>query len=143
MSKQVTAVAERLQVAGFRRTGPRRAVLEVLADARRHLKPEEILERARKRHPAIGRATVYRTLDLLTQLGIIRPLYIGGDGPKYISAEGGHHHFVCTGCGDVIEFDDCVACEVSGRISRRLGLKVNSHLLEFYGICRTCTRREK
>ena len=59
---------------------------------------------------SVGRASIYRTLELLTQLGLIRPIYLGENGPIYIHAEGGHHHLVCSTCGNVDTVDPCSTC---------------------------------
>ena len=134
---------ERLRNAGYKVTPPRLAVLDVISQEREHLNPNEILEHARQRHPALGRATVYRTLELLTELGIVRPIYVGDSGPTYIRAEGGHHHLVCSSCGRVEDFEQCMADEMVHDLTERFDFEIQSHLLEFYGVCpacRTCTK---
>lgn len=129
---------QRLRKAGYKVTPPRMAVLEVIQREGEHLNPHEILAQARTIHPAIGRATVYRTLELLTQLGIVRPIYVGEGGPTYIRTEGGHHHLVCSQCGRIEDFDECVAGQMVQDLSARFGFRITSHLLEFYGICTEC-----
>lgn len=129
---------ERLREAGYKITPPRLAVLQVIEQEGEHLDPAQILRRAQSIHPAIGRATVYRTLELLTQLNIVRPIYVGEHGPTYIRAEGGHHHLVCSTCGVVIDFDQCMAGEMARELTDRFGFQIRSHLLEFYGICAKC-----
>lgn len=131
-------VVERLRAAGYKITPPRLAVLEVIEQEGEHLNPNEILEQAKSIHPALGRATVYRTLELLTQLGVVRPIYVGESGPTYIRADGNHHHLVCSGCGLVIDFDQCVADQMSAELHTRFGFQIQSHLLEFYGLCTRC-----
>lgn len=135
MSKQII---DRLRAAGHKITPPRLAVLEVIEQEGEHLNPAEILTRAQAIYPALGRATVYRTLELLTQLGIVRPIYVGEYGPTYIRAEGGHHHLVCSTCGIVIDFDQCAAEQMTQELSERFGFQIKSHLLEFYGLCERC-----
>jgi Fur family ferric uptake transcriptional regulator len=130
-------LADRLQQAGYKLTAPRRAVLQVL-EAGEHLGPAEVLERGRAIYPTLSRATVYRTLELLTELGVIRPIYLGDAGPCFTSAEGGHQHLVCSDCGAVIEFDECGVSELEQTLAEQLGFEIQSHLLEFYGRCRTC-----
>ncbi len=137
MSTQ-TLLVERLRHAGYKITPPRVAVLQVIEQEGGHLDPAQILLRAQEIHPAIGRATVYRTLELLTQLNIVRPIYVGEHGPTYIRAEGGHHHLVCSTCGIVIDFDQCVAGEMTRELTDRFGFQIQSHLLEFYGLCAKC-----
>jgi len=137
MSTQ-TLLVERLRDAGYKITPPRLAVLQVIEQEGGHLDPAQILLRAQEIHPAIGRATVYRTLELLTQLNIVRPIYVGEHGPTYIRAEGGHHHLVCSTCGIVIDFDQCVAGDMTRELTDRFGFQIQSHLLEFYGLCAKC-----
>lgn len=138
---QSTSFIERLRDAGYKITPPRLAVLEVIEQEGEHLDPAQILRHAQEIHPAIGRATVYRTLELLTQLNIVRPIYVGEHGPTYIRAEGGHHHLVCSTCGIVIDFDQCMAGEMMRDLTERFGFQIQSHLLEFYGVCANCQTR--
>ncbi|MFN3980244.1 MAG: Fur family transcriptional regulator [Caldilinea sp.] len=128
----------RLREAGYKITPPRLAVLEVIQREGEHLNPQEILEQAQAIHPQTGRATVYRTLELLTNLGIVRPIYVGDSGPTYIRAEGGHHHLVCSCCGRVVDFEQCVADSMERELEERFGFRIRSHLLEFYGLCADC-----
>lgn len=138
-----TSFIERLRDAGYKITPPRLAVLEVIEQEGEHLDPAQILRRAQSIHPAIGRATVYRTLELLTQLNIVRPIYVGEHGPTYIRAEGGHHHLVCSTCGVVIDFDQCMAGDMMRDLKDRFGFQIQSHLLEFYGVCANCQDTER
>lgn len=131
---------DQLRAAGYKITSSRSAVLDVIAQEGEHLNPAEILEHARSIHPKLGRATVYRTLELLTELGVVRPIYVGENGPNYIRAQGGHHHMVCSCCGQVIDFDQCVAGSMVDELMERYGFEVQSHLLEFYGLCAACRR---
>ena len=75
---------DRLREAGYKITPPRLAVLEVIQREGEHLNPNEILAQAQAIHPQTGRATVYRTLELLTNLGIVRPIYVGDSGPTFV-----------------------------------------------------------
>jgi Fur family ferric uptake transcriptional regulator len=131
-----------LRNTGYKITPPRLAVLEVIQEKGEHLNPTEILAQAQALHPGIGRATVYRTLELLTQLGVVRPILLGEDGPTYIRAAGGHHHLVCSRCGLVVEFDQCMADEMAQDLRDRFGFRIDSHLLEFYGLCAACQEAE-
>ncbi len=78
--------------------------------------------------------TVYRTLDLLSEIGAVRRLELG-DGPRYELAEDHHHHLVCESCGDVREFEEC-PLEL-GRLGD-VGFEVSSHSVEIYGRCAVC-----
>ncbi len=131
-------LVQTLRDAGYKITPARVAVLDVVQQEGEHLHPAEILDAARARYPALGRATVYRTLELLTQLGVVRPIYVGEEGPTYIRSSGGHHHLVCSRCGMVQDFDNCSADEMAQELQRRYHFQINSHLLEFYGLCEVC-----
>lgn len=133
-----TELVHRLRDAGYKITPPRLAVLEVIQREDEHLNPNEILAQAQAIHPQTGRATVYRTLELLTNLGIVRPIYVGDSGPTYIRAEGGHHHLVCSRCGRILDFEQCVADSMERELEARFGFQIKSHLLEFYGLCAVC-----
>lgn len=134
------ALLERLRAAGFRITPPRQAVLQAFEAGACHLSPDDVLARARRLHPRVGRATVYRTLDLLTRLGITRPFY-GKDGrPQFTRIEHGHQHVVCSRCDRVVELEATPFADLVRRVARRTGFTIQSQLLEFYGICRHCRR---
>ncbi len=132
------AYIDRLRAAGYKITPPRLAVLQVIEQNGEHLNTSEILQRAQAIYPTVGRATVYRTLELLTQLGIVRPIHLGEGGPTYIWAEGGHHHLVCSACGKVVDFQQCIADQMVQELTDRFGFAIESHLLEFYGLCGNC-----
>ena len=134
-------MARHMERAGFRLTAPRQAVLQVLQTEKGHLSHAEVLRLARRIYPGVSRATVYRTLDILTTMGMLRPLYDGVRGSQVARVEGGHHHLLCLECGTTIHFDDCALRELEERVGTRLGFQIRSHLLEFFGICRECNER--
>src|SRR5262245_17213096 len=81
-------------------TRPRQAVLDIIEAADHHLTPAEIHKRARKKYPHLGLVTVYRTLDLLTELGYVQRVHFTAGCHSYIAAPQGHaHHLVCSNCG--------------------------------------------
>lgn len=133
-----TRFARTVQSAGFKLTPPRQAVLEALESGDGHMTPAEVLGRAQAIYPGLGRATVYRTLELLTSLGVVRPIFLGERGVCLTLAEGGHHHLVCSDCGAVIEFDECAVGELEQELAQRLNFQIRGHLLEFYGLCEQC-----
>ena len=88
---------------------------------------------------AVNVETVYRTLDLLGELGLLRPVYQGTGAAHYVLLlDGHHHHLVCSRCRRVIEFDECALAELAETVGRRYGFAVEGHLLEFYGRCSQC-----
>lgn len=129
-----------LKHAGYRVTRARLAVLAVLEAEHGHITSADVIARVERIDPAIGRASVFRTLDLFTQLGIIRPTYIDTSlTPTYVMMQGGHHHHViCTACKRFFELEDCGLEAISGKLERTLGMQISGHLLEFYGVCAAC-----
>ena len=133
-----TSLAQHLREAGYRLTAPRLAVLQVLEAERQHLSPNEVLQRGRLLHPRLSRATVYRTLELLTGLGALRPIYEGGSA-RVACVDGGHHHLICLGCGTAVHFDKCLLDGLEQELAEQWGFqKISSHLLELYGLCPDC-----
>ena len=132
---------ERLREAGFRLTRARRETLAVLfAEGSDHLSAGEILARVERAAPAVGRASVFRALDLFTRLALIRPVYRQGErGPLYARLDDGHHHHViCVSCRLRTHFVDCGLEELTARLEGELGMRIQGHLLEFYALCADC-----
>jgi len=141
MSKQLAAWQGNLHRKGYRLTAARRAILQALADSGGHVTADELVTLVRKTSSGVGRMTVYRTLELLSELGIIHPVYQGTGAAHYILMEHGrHHHLICSTCHKVIEFDDCVLTEIEQMASSRFHFQVESHLLELYGRCPDCQK---
>ena len=139
MLNQLVTIQTVLQENGHRLTTARQAILEVLIVSGGHVSADQLAEMVRAQSPQVGRMTVYRTLDLLSELGVIRPVYQGTGAAHYIlMADGHHHHLVCTGCDCVIEFEECVLAEIEEVVSGRFNFQIQGHLLEFYGMCANC-----
>jgi len=93
----------------------------------------------RRRAPQIGRASVYRALELLSRLGLVQSTTLGGSVATYMLAPGKHHHHVvCIGCHKTVEFDECVVLELESRLAETLGFEFEGHLVELYGRCPDC-----
>jgi Fe2+ or Zn2+ uptake regulation protein len=130
-----------LHTAGYKYTRPRRVVAEVLLASPTHLTAPDIVERVAAQDASVGRMSVYRTLDLFTRIGLIRPAFQGGASARYVMMVGGHHHhLVCQSCGAVLHFDDCPLAELTGYLERRFKFTVEGHLLEFFGLCERCAQ---
>ncbi len=128
-----------LRAQGHKVTAARRCVLEVLADAEDHLSAPEVVAAVRARAPDVARASVYRTLELLTRLHLIQASSLGGPVTTYLLAPGGHHHHVvCTTCHRTVAFDDCGVSALEGELAARLGFEIEGHLVELYGRCPDC-----
>lgn len=124
---------------GFRMTAARRAVVRTLVSAGGHVSADELVDLVREAGTEVGRMTVYRTLDLLIELGLVRPVYQGTGAAHFILlVDGRHHHLVCTRCNAVFEVDTCLVTDIEKRMKVEDGFEVHGHLLEIFGICREC-----
>ena len=129
---------EALRKAGYRLTAARRAVVEVMQHGG-HKSAPEIVAEVQRRYPGVGRATVYRTLALLSRLCAVQPSLLRTAQAHYAAADQGHHHhFICNKCRRVIEFADCGAEALAAELERQWGIEVHGHLLELYGLCKSC-----
>lgn len=139
--QQLTAA---LRAIGRRLTRQRRLVMEVLEEAEEHLDAEAIHDRAKARDPNISLATVYRTLALLKEVGLVEEHRLGEDHALYEAVRGvPHYHFTCLECGRVIEFDAPEVDQVVQALSRREGLQIADVHLFLTGYCRQCRSQEE
>jgi len=133
---------EKLNHQGLRLTRPRRVVISILEAASVPLSPQTIYQHSLDSHEEIGLVSVYRTLDLLTDLSLVRRVHGNGGCQGYVIASPGHtHHLVCHKCDRVIEFSgtgDLTA--LIKQIERKTGFKVDGHLLQLHGLCPDCLK---
>ena len=134
-------IAAELRRGGYKLTPQRRVVLNVLAHSQEHLSPAEVYERVHQEDPSIGLVTVYRTLEILTELGLICAVHAGDSCGSYVIGPQEHHdHLICSDCGTVLAFADCNLDGLEQRLSTETGFKIDSHLLEFLGRCQDCQK---
>jgi Fur family transcriptional regulator, ferric uptake regulator len=135
----------------MRLTAQRRAIIETVFQTQQHFTADQLLEWSRRRDKSVSRATVYRTLPLLTESGLVREMDFGEDckiyDPNY--AEHPHHnHIICQDCGQIIEFESDKLKQLEAELSQRLGFKVISHRLQISASCEelrrtgVCKRRD-
>ena len=129
---------------GFRLTPQRRAIISVLGDSEEHLTPAHIHARLHRRYPSIGLVTVYRTLELLQDNGLLCEVHIGDSCRSYLKRKKPgehHHHLVCQRCGRVVDFSDCEMEKLEQRLARETGFTIDRHMLEFMGCCSRCQEK--
>ena len=120
---------------GLRMTLPRKIILEVIEDSADHPDVEELYTRASKIDPTISIATVYRTVKLFDEAGILDKLEFGDGRARYEDAERDHHdHLIDINSGSVIEFVDSDIEKLQEKIANKLGYKLMGHKLELYGV---------
>jgi Fe2+ or Zn2+ uptake regulation protein len=132
-------IVRQLSQAGHRITRPRRAVIRALLEDGGTSSPAEVQAKARSYCPSVGLVTVYRTLDLLSEMGLARRIHTGEGCHGYTVASHGHrHHLVCRHCGAAVEFEGCDLAPFLDRVSQETGYVVEDHLLELVGVCSSC-----
>ncbi|WP_298357377.1 Fur family transcriptional regulator [uncultured Litoreibacter sp.] len=126
---------ERSAKKGLRMTGQRVVIAGILEDAQDHPDVEELHKRAVARDASISIATVYRTVKLFEEAGLLERLEFGDGRARYEDAERDHHdHLIDMQSGEIIEFVDPEIEELQERIAKRLGYKLKGHRLELYGV---------
>ena len=140
LTKRSLSVAEQiletLEERGYRSTAPRRAMAATIGEQQRHFTAEGLRSQL---PPNLGRATVYRTLKILVEAGVLcRVLLEDGDLHYQLSHRGHHHHLLCVQCG---ASQDLAGCDIEDTLvstSATYGFELSGHWLEVYGRCRVC-----
>ncbi len=135
-SLPATALRER----GRRLTRQRAAIWDVLiAEPDAHLSAEEVVERVRESLPGVNASTIYRTLDVLVEDGLVRRADLGGDRAYYEPAhEHLHHHLICERCGAVVHVHDDMLEELRPRVTASTGFVLSDREISLFGLCRGC-----
>ncbi|RGP36138.1 Fur family transcriptional regulator [Pseudotabrizicola alkalilacus] len=131
----MTDIIARCEAKGLRMTEQRRIVARVVGESEDHPDVEELYARAARIDPRISLATVYRTVKLFEEAGILEKLEFGDGRARYEDAERDHHdHLIDVNSGEVIEFVDPEIEELQERIAARLGYRLIGHRLELLGV---------
>ena len=135
----VATIEQVLQRAGYRSTRPRRTIIEVILGQPRPFTPEHLLAAVHRADPSLGRATVYRTLEILGALDVLTRVVVAEGNSAYVVGLPGHrHHLVCSGCGAAVPFTACPVDHLVAELSRTTNFAIESHVLQFIGVCPAC-----
>lgn len=139
MHKPASPAAEKmletLKTRGYRSTGPRRAVVRAVVNQGRHFTAEELCQKLKD----LGRATVFRSLKLLVEEGVLcRVLLEDGSLHYQLGQRDHHHHLLCAACGNSQDLPGCDIEDQLAAASARQGFKLSGHWLEVYGVCKNC-----
>jgi Fur family ferric uptake transcriptional regulator len=138
--QEMSALTGRLRQQSRKITGPRAAILEILRQHPHPLTNKEIFASLPK--GGCDLATIYRAMQLLEKLGMVKRFDFGDGAARFELVgegdDGHHHHLVCTRCAEVVEIGECFPAEIENRIARANGFKAVTHRLEFFGLCPGC-----
>ncbi len=142
MNQNLGRILERLQEKDYKLTPQRQLVVRILlSHMDKHLSAEDIYHLVKKENPDIGLATVYRTLELLSDLEVLQKIDFGDGRSRYEFREAAHHHhhhLICTSCGRVEEFEEDLLEALEDEVARRSNFRVTDHQVKFYGLCQAC-----
>jgi Fur family ferric uptake transcriptional regulator len=127
-----------LRARGYRLTPRRLVVVEVLAAHDGHLTVEDILSEVKSRHPSTNKTTVYRTLELLRELGMVVVTDLGGGKLEYELVGRPHHHLICEECGARIEVEDRFLEPLRQSLWEQYGFCTNLDHFALFGVCPQC-----
>jgi Fe2+ or Zn2+ uptake regulation protein len=139
MHNYVKSSNETLRKRGYRLTPQRHMILSVIQEADGHLSIDQITERVQERNPYVSLSTVYRTLELLRELGLVRENHLPGEQPHYEIAEtSAHHHLVCRGCHAIIHLEDTLLGNLHEELQHRYAFHGLTLDLVAAGFCDSC-----
>ena len=127
-----------LRSRGVRITATRRAVVETLVEVGSHVTAEDLHARVRHRHPDVSHSSIYRTMDLLTELGIVVHVHLGHGPAEYHLADDVHAHVVCSGCGSVAEVGPTLTDPFAAHVAEHLGFALDLRHFALTGRCSGC-----
>jgi Fur family ferric uptake transcriptional regulator len=116
-------------------------VVDALHSAERHISAEEIFQRLKEKYPYANISTVYRTLELLKELGLAAEISIGDGIVRYHAKENSrHHHLVCTACGKMFDLPEDELVPLEQSLIKNHGFKADIHHLAIFGLCSACRK---
>ncbi len=136
-------IDEALRAKGVRLTGPRRLILEAALRMKGHFTAEELLDALHRGGLPASKATLYRTLGLLVEKGLLEPREFERGSLRYETASGEDHHdhMICTGCGTVHEFVDPEIERLQEEACHRFGFRILGHSHRIFGLCARCVSK--
>lgn len=140
------------QFGEHRLTPQRKLVLQIFMDNKeRHLSAEELYQLSREKGEDIGLATIYRTLDLLEELGLLHKMNFGDGRSRYELVQTDsqdmnhhhHHHLICLECNQILEVKDDLLSQLERVVEEQHNFKIVNHYLQFFGYCPACRRDDR
>ncbi len=137
--KRTGSIADKLSELGYRLTPQRVMVLAAIENSDNHISVEEIYAQIAAKYPQVNISTVYRTLELLEQLGLVTETDLGGGRVRYHPVDKGrHHHLVCQECGAIIDLDESLLSSLKNTLLREYKFSADLKHLAIFGHCVNC-----
>ncbi len=140
---EVRQVTELLRGKGFKVTPQRLAVYEALSKTKAHPNAEAIYNELQPHYPTMSLATVYKTLDILSEIGLIQILNVGEESFRYDANTDSHPHVRCMACGRVDDIFDVDDAAFMDKIAEKTAYRISGKQFYFYGICPECQKKMK
>ncbi|HDN80481.1 MAG: transcriptional repressor [Chloroflexi bacterium] len=141
--KGLEQVARALRAKGKRLTPQRALIFQIIKESKEHLPADEIYRRAREEKPRISLSTVYRTLGVLKEMGLVRELHLDEEHHHYeLVEEEAHYHLICSKCGGIEEFQSDLVSQLFEELSKRHNFEVKKAHIDVIGICKGCREKE-
>jgi len=139
----------RFRNSGARLTAPREMIINILHNNDSHLSASDVYIQAHQQNPSIGLTTVYRTLEMLTQMGIVQKFDFGDGKARFElknnpDGKGHHHHLVCIRCNRIVDYTEMIDEEtdfldkIEHQLEEKYNFKIMDHTIRFHGICKEC-----
>lgn len=139
-----TTIVTALEGAGYRLTTPRRTLAGLIAARDSHFTADDLVREARARRLGVARATIFRTLDVLTSLGVVERIDMPSGEHAFVACEPSHHHhIVCSSCGRATDVPDRELRTALDAIAHETGFRVDRHRVELFGLCPACRREAR
>jgi Fur family transcriptional regulator, ferric uptake regulator len=139
----IEAIEQRLRQHGYRLTGPRTVVVDAVLRHHRPFTAEQLVAELSSGSASIGRATVYRTLEVLASMDVLARIVSPDGHPSYISGAPGHrHHLLCQVCGTTVTFTACPMSDLISTLATETQFQIMDHTLEVFGVCPTCQTKQ-
>ncbi len=139
MPNMAGEIISKLSKQGYRMTPQRMMVLEAIEAAEDHISAEEIYLQVRARYPHVNISTVYRTLELLRERGLVTETDMGDGRVRYHNIRHGHHHhLVCQKCGSIIDLNESLLNPFKETLAKDYGFSADLKHLAIFGLCRKC-----
>lgn len=142
MSREFEILKEKLKEKGCKLTPQRRSILDIIVENEgKHLSTEEIYDLVKQQCPEIGLATVYRTMQMFDEVGIVYKHNFDDGRSRYElnhNEDHQHHHLICVNCNKVIEVEEDLLEQLENEVEKKYDFMITNHNVKFFGYCNKC-----